>query len=76
MVHTCHVGYCICTWHLYGNILFIDLYSEEHAVMCSADKQTHFADAGNGKPTNAGICNPHIPIKAPQVYQPILSCAV
>ena len=71
-MHTCMVcnmcvGYCICTWHLYGN-LFVDLYSEEHAVMCSPDKQTHYADVGNAKPTNAGICNPHIPIKAPQVY--------
>ena len=49
--------------------LLIDLYSEEHAVMCSSDKQARCADADNGKPTNAAsICNPHIPIKAPQVY--------
>lgn len=68
MVHACCVGYCICTCHLYGN-LFIDLYSEEHAVMCLSDKQGRCADAGNSKPNNAAsICNPHIPIKAPQVY--------
>ena len=66
----------ICTLHLYGDLLIhpVDLYSEEHAVVCLPDKQTQYA--GNGKPSNSGICNPHIPIKAPQVYQVILSCTV
>ena len=60
----------------YGN-LFIDLYSEEHAVPCSHNRQTYHVS--NSKPADdasGGICNPHIPIKAPQVRTPFMCCTV
>ena len=60
----------MCMMSLYGNFL-LDLYGEEHAVMCSPDGQTHYGN--NSKPVD-GICNPNIPIKAPQVVTDLISC--
>jgi len=59
---------------LYGDS-YLDLYGEEHAVICSPDNQIHRdGDSKNNRTTLIdGICNPNIPIKAPQVSD-YLSC--
>lgn len=55
-------------------ICSLDIYAEEHAVMSSSGKQTDYVS--NIKPTNdTSLCNPNIPIKAPQVLFYVLYMA-